>query len=114
MLAAVSAHGSASDRNLSLGVDDLLERGEQVEGAARERSIRVTVTTSPWVWSSILGSSRRSFCARHLLPVDVAAAASGGTKLLKLAVEGLSHGADAGIAETAVLRVSFAHNLREA
>jgi len=32
----------------------------------------------------------------------------------KLAVERLAHGADAGIAETAVLRVCFGHNLREA
>ena len=37
--------------------------------------------------------------ARRLLSVDVPAAASGGAKLLKLAVEGLPIGADAGIAD---------------
>jgi hypothetical protein len=43
--------------------------------------------------------------ARHLLPVDIPAAASGRAKLLKLAVEGLPVGAGAGIAETVLLRV---------
>jgi hypothetical protein len=37
--------------------------------------------------------------ARHLLPVNVPAVASDLAKLLKLAVEGLPVGADAGIAE---------------
>ena len=36
MLVPVSAHGSASERNCRLGVDDLFDDGEQVEGAARE------------------------------------------------------------------------------
>ena len=36
VLVPVSAHGSASDRNLRLGVHDLLNDGEQVKGAARE------------------------------------------------------------------------------
>ena len=49
--------------------------------------------------------------ARHLLAVDVPAAASGGAKLLKLAVEGLAHGADAGIADEAFFGVSFGHIL---
>jgi hypothetical protein len=50
---------------LRLGVDDLLDDGEQVEGAPRaRRSIRVTVTTSPGARpASILRSSRRSLCA---------------------------------------------------
>ena len=48
--------------------------------------------------------------ARHLLAVNPAA--SLGAQLLKLGVEGLPVGADAGIAETAVLRVSFRHILR--
>jgi hypothetical protein len=39
------------------------------------------------------------------------AAASGGAKLLKLAVESLPYGADAGIAHKAFLKVSFDHNL---
>ena len=37
---------------LRLGVRDLLDDGEQVEGAARSRSIGVTVTTSPGVMVS--------------------------------------------------------------
>ena len=35
-------------------------------------------------------------------------------KLLKLAVERLAHGADAGIAEVAVLRMYFGHIFRRA
>ena len=50
--------------------------------------------------------------ARHLLAVNLGA--SRAAKLLKLRVERLAVGADAGIAETAVLRVSFGHILREA
>ena len=57
-------------------------------------------------------SSRRSARAPvHLLAVDVAAAASGGAKLLKLAVEGLPVDADPGIADEPFFRVSFDHNL---
>jgi hypothetical protein len=49
--------------------------------------------------------------ARHLLPVNLGAARA--AKLLKLGVERLPVGADAGIAEAAVLRVRSGHNLRE-
>jgi hypothetical protein len=52
--------------------------------------------------------------AGHLLPIDVPAAASGGAKLLKLAVVGLPVSADASIVETAILRMSSGHILREA
>jgi hypothetical protein len=46
---------------LRLGVDDALGDAEQVEGAAREGSIRVTLTTSPGAsLPSIRLSSRRS------------------------------------------------------
>ena len=50
-------------------------------------------------------------CAGHLLAVNLGA--SGAAKLLELALEGLPHGADAGIADKPVLRVSFGHILRE-
>jgi hypothetical protein len=43
----------------------------------------------------------------HLLAVDIPAGASGGAKLLKLGVERLAVGADAGISKGAVLHVSF-------
>ena len=45
------------------------------------------------------------------VPVDVPAAASGLAKLLKLAVEGLPVGRDAGIADSPFLRASFVHIL---
>jgi hypothetical protein len=49
--------------------------------------------------------------ARHLLAVDVPARTSGFAKLVKLAVEGLPVGADAGIADEAFFGVSFGHTL---
>jgi hypothetical protein len=49
--------------------------------------------------------------AGHLLPVDVAAAASGSVKLLKLAVKGLPVDGHAGIADEPFFGVSFDHNL---
>ena len=45
--------------------------------------------------------------ARHLLLVDVPAAASGGAQLLKLSVEGLPVGRDAGVADKAFFGISF-------
>jgi hypothetical protein len=50
-------------------------------------------------------------CARHLLVVNVSAASSGSEKLVKLRVEGLPVGADAGVADKAVFGVSFDHIL---
>ena len=50
--------------------------------------------------------------AGYLLAVNLGA--SDAAQLLKLAVERLAHGADAGIAEKAVLRVHSGHDLREA
>ena len=41
------------------------------------------------------------------------AAASGSAKLVKLRVEGLPIGADAGIADEAFFGISFGHNLRQ-
>ena len=51
--------------------------------------------------------------ARHLLAVDIPAAASGGAQWLKLSVEGLPIGADAGIADEAFFGVIFGHILRQ-
>jgi len=53
-------------------------------------------------------------CARHLLAVDVAAAASGGAKLVKLGIERLPIGADAGVANEMFFDISFSHILRQA
>ena len=51
--------------------------------------------------------------ARYLLAVDVPAAASGGAQLLKLRVERLPVGADAGVADEAFFGISFGHILRQ-
>ena len=50
--------------------------------------------------------------AGHLLAVDVPAGASGLTKLLKLAVEGLPVSGHAGVADEPFFGVSFGHILR--
>ena len=76
--------------------------------------MRVTVTTSPASRpASILRSSRRSLCAPVTLLAENFGAARA-AELVKLGVERLPIGADAGIADTAVLWVSFSHILREA
>ena len=49
----------------------------------------------------------------YLLAVDVAVAASGGTKLLKLRVERLPVGQDAAVADEAFLGVNFGYILRQ-
>jgi hypothetical protein len=71
-----------------------LDDGEQIEGAAGE-----AVTSPGASLPSIRQSSRRS---GHRLAVDVGA--SRRPKLLKLAVEGLPVGADAGIADEPFIR----------
>jgi len=98
---------------LRLGVHDALDDAEQVEGAAgeavnpchRHHVAGGQLAEHPVKLASV--GSR----ARHLLPVDIPAAASGLAKLLKLAVEGLPVGADAGIADKAFFGVSFVHIL---
>ena len=58
---SVSVHGSASDRKLTPRVHDLFDDGKQIEDRARQRSIRVTITTSPGVKAfRSFSSSRRS------------------------------------------------------
>ena len=114
VLVPVSAHGSASERNLRLGVHNLLHDGEKVESAARE-------AVNPCHRHHVAGVEGVEHFeklapvvvrAGHLLAVNLGA--SRAAQLLKLGIEGLAHGADAGIAETAVLRVSFSNILLEA
>jgi len=82
----MSAHGSARERNCTF-LHNLLDDLEQIEGTAGEA---VEHTEQ-------FASVGARVC--HLLAVDVSAAASGGTKLLKLAVECLPVGGYAGIAD---------------
>ena len=114
MLVAVSAHGSASDRNCALASHNPLDDGEEVEGAARQ-------SVNPRHRHHVAGGEGLQHFeklapvavrAGHLLAINLGGA-SCRAKLLKLAVERLTHGTDAGIAEMAVLRVSFGHKLRE-
>ena len=112
VLVLVSAHGSAKDRNCALASTMDLE---QIEGAASEAvnpRHRHHVTRGQLVEHPVefapVGPR-----ARYLLAVDVAAAASGGAHLRKLAVDGLPHGADADIADEPFFGVSFDHILRE-
>ena len=81
----VSAHGSASDRNSALA-----------------STIRLMIPNRSKVP-----------CASDLLAVDVPAAASGGLELVKLAVEGLPVGRDAGIADQRLFGNCFSHILRQ-
>ena len=101
VLLVLSAHGSAKNRNCAFGVHDLLDDGEQVEGAARQ-------PVNPRHRHHVAGGQLAEHPvklapvgprARHLLAVDVPAAASGGAKLVKLAVERLPVGADARVAD---------------
>ena len=86
---------------LRLGVHDALDDAEQIKGAARE-------AVDPRHRHHVAGAELAEHPvklapvgprARHLLAVDVAAAASHRAQLRKLAVEGLPVGADAGVAE---------------
>jgi hypothetical protein len=75
--------------------------------------MRVTVTTSPGaeVFEHVEKLAPVGSRAGHLLAVNLGA--SRAAKLLELAVEGLPHGADAGIADKAFFEVIFDHILRE-
>ena len=66
--------------------------------------------------SDVFSASMRpaATARRHLLAADIPAAASGLEKLLKLAVEGLPVGADAGIADKPFFEVSSGHILCKA
>ena len=98
---------------LSLGVHDALDDGEEVEGAARQ-------PVDPCHRHHVAGAELAQHAVKlapvgpragHLLAVDVPAAASGLARLLKLAVEGLPVGRDAGIADSPFLKASFVHIL---
>jgi hypothetical protein len=113
VLVPVSAHGSAKDRNCALAGQNALDDAEQVEGAAGE-------AVDPRHRHHVAGSQLAEHPVKlapvgsrtcRLLAVDVPAAASGGSKLLKLAVEGLPVGGNAGIADDAFLRMRFGHIL---
>jgi hypothetical protein len=117
VLVPVSAHGSASDRNcppaftIRLAIDD----GEQIERAARQpvdaRHRHYVARGEAVEHAGKLGPVGPR--ARHLLAVDVPAAASGSAKLVKLGIERLPIGADAGIADKVFFGVSFGHILRQ-
>jgi hypothetical protein len=96
-------------------IHDTLDDGEQVERAARQpanarhchhvaggEAVEHTEKLAP------VGSR-----ACHLLAVDVPAAASGSAKLVKLRVERLPIGADAGVADEVFFGVTFGHILRQ-
>jgi hypothetical protein len=99
VLAPVSAHGSAKDRNCALASTMRLTIPKRSKGAARQ-------PVDPCHRHHVAGSQLAQHpvklapvgpCARHLFAVDVPAPASGGAKLVKLAVEGLPVGGDTGI-----------------
>jgi hypothetical protein len=96
---------------LRLGFHDALDDAEQVEGAARK-------PVNPRHRHHAAGGEAAQHPqklapvgprAGHLLPVDVPAAASGATELLKLAIEGLPVGADAGVPDEPFFGMCFGH-----
>ena len=96
-------------------IHDTLDDGEQIEGAARQpidarhRHYIAGFEAVEHAQKLVPVGSR----ARHLLAVDVPAAASGGAELVKLRVEGLPIGADAGVADEVIFGISFGHILRQ-
>ena len=99
---------------MRLGVHDPLDDGEQGKGAAREAVYprHDHPISGHEVLEHVEKLAAVGPSAGHLLAVNLGA--SRAAKLLKLSVEGLPVGADAGIAEMAVLWLSFSHILREA
>jgi hypothetical protein len=98
---------------LRLGVHDALDDAEQVKGAARQ-------PVGPRHRNHVAGGQLAEHPVKlapvavracHLFAVDVPATASCRAKLLKLAVERLPIGRDAGIADKAFFKVSFGHIL---
>jgi hypothetical protein len=93
---------------------NLLGDGEQVEGAARQavkagHGHHLAGRDGVQHFEELAAVVVR---ACHLLAINLRSACT--AQLLKLGVERLPVGADAGIAETAVLRVSLGHILGEA
>jgi hypothetical protein len=86
---------------------------KKVEGAAREavdarHGHHVAGGEGVWQFEKLAAVAAR---ARHLLAVNLRTACA--AKLLKLGVERLPVGANASIAETAILRMNSGHILRE-
>jgi hypothetical protein len=74
-LVPVSAHGSASDRKLRLGVHDLLDDGEQVEsttGEAVNARHRYHVAGGE-VFEHVETLAAVVVCPRHLLAINLCA-----------------------------------------
>src|SRR5262249_14102117 len=96
---------------LRLGVRDALDDAKQVEGAAR---LPVDARHSHHVAGGEAVDHPKKLApvgprACHLLAVEMPTAASRRPQLLKLAVEGLPVGADAGIADKTFFGMSFGH-----
>jgi len=86
---------------LRLSVHDLLDDGEQIKGAARQpvNARHGYHVAGREVFEHVEKLAPVGSRAGHLLAVNLGA--SRAAKLLELAVEGLPHGADAGIADKA-------------
>jgi hypothetical protein len=114
VLLVLSAHGSATERNCALASTICLTMANKSKVLwARGQSASPSPHRRGQLAEHPVKLPPVGPRAGHLLAVDVPARASGFAKLLKLAVEGLPHGADAGIADKAFFRVSFGHILRQ-
>ena len=101
VLVPVSAHGSAKDRNCAFASTMRLTMPNKSKGAAGEAvdACHRHHVAGGQLAEHLVKLAPVGAHARHLLAVDVPAAASRGAKLLKLAVNRLPVGADAGIAD---------------
>ena len=92
---------------LRLGVHDLLDDGEQVEGAPRQpvNARHCHHVAGREVFEHVEKLASVVMCARHLLALNLGA--SRAAKLLKLAVAHLAVGADAAIADEPVFPGEF-------
>ena len=106
VLVVLSAHGSAKDRNCALASTMRLTMPNRCYRRGGQSASPHHVAGGKL--AGIRLSSRRSARAPvTLLAADVPARASGLAKLLKLAVEGLPVGGDAGIADKAFFEGEF-------
>jgi len=100
---------------LRLGVHNALDDAEQIEGAARKP---VNPRHRHYVSGGEAAEHPQKLApvgprAGYFFPADVPAAASCGPELLKLAVEGLPVGADAGIPDEPFFGMCFDDILRQ-
>jgi hypothetical protein len=105
VLVPVSAHGSAIERNCALASTICLTMAKEVEGVARQP---VDVCHRHHVAGTEAIEQFEKFA-----PVAVNLGAAYAAQLLKLCVERLAIGADAGIAEAPIFGVSVEPILRE-